>query len=97
MRDQYHATSTPGAPKARVRVEMDGKAGTISLRQGDNLRRVPVSIQNVRNMDEIVSTIHETMAVRLSGTQPKLEALFLERYERMRRMEAARRARLTAA
>jgi len=80
-----HTTSTPPRPMPDVLVEYDRRPSGASR------------IKNVTNLDPVIAGVHETMAVRLSGTQPKLEALFLERYERMRRMEAARRARLTAA
>jgi len=40
---------------------------------------------------------HDAMRLVMTGTQPELEALFVNRYERKLRMEAARTARIAKA
>lgn len=93
MRNFEHVTSAPPRPVANVSVEMNGKAGTIHTGWGMDLARVPESVQNVRNMHKVSAGVLDTIKVVLTGTQTELEALFVERYDRKLRMEAARRKR----
>ena len=74
-----HVTSTPPRPMANVSVQLNGQS-------------LSYAIQNVVNRDPVIPA-HDSMTVTLTGRQPELEALFLNRYNRAVRMTTARRAR----
>jgi len=79
MRDQYHATSTPPRPVAKVSVQFNGNSGGYH-------------VQNVVNRDPVAPVL-DTMRVTIDSEQFGLQKLFLDRYERACRMTAARKAR----
>ena len=82
MKIGYHKTSTPGSVDARVHFHVERPCPAL-----------PREFIHCYNKDAVPAPAHEAMTVTLSGTQPELEQLFLDRYNRAQRMEAARRAR----
>jgi len=85
---QQHITSTPygQVPVVRERREMLPRP-TEGFTQGVNEYR------KVYSSAPVIAAPHEQMTVVLTGTQPELEKLFSDRYQRAVRMNAAKQRR----
>ncbi len=84
-----HLTSTPygRVPVVRERTEM-------LTRPVEGFTKNVNEYRSVYSSAPVTAKPHEALRLVLTGAQPKLEKLFLERYERAVRMNTAKKQRV---